>query len=214
MERPQGWKAAGDTSRRRLVGLLGSGTSGPRAGPSRRLFLGGAAGAGVALPSMRSKPAGDALADDARLLVAPQRGAQRARLQLGPQQAPALTPLYAGLAGRLSARCNIVCVGDSITEGQHAEGPPSTGFENRWLARLRDTLRAAYPTQGLAGGGRGFIGAMETGEMSFTWPTSIAGTPSTAQTSGPKAKFVQLNGSGQSIAFALVGDSADIMWTQ
>lgn len=31
---------------------------------------------------------------------------------------------------------------------------------------------------------------------------------------GPKAKFLQLAGTGQSITFSLVGDQADIMWTQ
>jgi lysophospholipase L1-like esterase len=129
------------------------------------------------------------------------------------QQTPSLTPWFAGLADRLSSRCNIVCIGDSITEGQHAAGPPSTGFENRWLARLRDMLRARYPTQALVGGGRGFIGAASTGELSFTWPTTITGSPLYGS-AGPKAKFVQLNGSGQSISFSLVGDSADIMWVQ
>jgi lysophospholipase L1-like esterase len=133
---------------------------------------------------------------------------------LAAQQTQALTPLFAGLAGRLSARCNIVCLGDSITEGQHADGPPSTGFENRWLARLRDLLRSRYPTQGITGGGRGFIGAIATGELSFAWPTTTSQTLLTGTWAGPKAQFVQLGGTSQSITFKLNGDAADIMWTQ
>ncbi len=134
--------------------------------------------------------------------------------QLATQQTQALTPLFAGLAGRLSARCNIVCLGDSITEGQHAGGPPSTGFENRWLARLRDLLRSRYPTQGLTGGGRGFIGVAGTGELSFAWPATASQQLSTGTWAGPKAKFLQLAGAGQAITFKLAGDAADIMWTQ
>jgi lysophospholipase L1-like esterase len=129
-------------------------------------------------------------------------------------QAQALMPLFAGLAGRLSARCNIVCIGDSITEGQHAQGPPSTGFENRWLARLRDMLRARYPTEGLTGGGRGFICVASTGELSFTWPATTSQALGTGSWAGPKAKFLQLAAVGETITFTLAGDSADIMWTQ
>jgi lysophospholipase L1-like esterase len=132
---------------------------------------------------------------------------------LDTQQTQALMPLFAGLAGRLSARCNIVCLGDSITEGQGA-GPLSSGFENRWLARLRDMLRSRYPTEGITAGGRGFIGVAGTGEWSFGWPTTVSQTLGTGTGSGPKAKFLQLAGSGQSITFSLVGDAADIMWTQ
>jgi len=168
--------------------------------PSRRGFLAGAAGAGLA-------PATQSRASSLPPL------ASSTRLTASLQQTPSLTPWFAGLADRLLARCNVVCVGDSITEGQHAYGPPSTGFENRWLARLRDMLRVRYPTQGLVGGGRGFIGAASTGELSFTWPTTITGSPPYG-VAGPKGKFVQLNGSGQSITFSLVGDSADIMWVQ
>lgn len=133
--------------------------------------------------------------------------------QLYAERSQALTPWYAGLANRQFARCNVVCLGDSITEGQHASGPPQTGFENRWLARLRDLIRAANPTPGLAGGGRGFIGVEGTGETSFTWPATVTGTPG-AVSEGPKAAGLQLNASGQSISFSLNGDSADIMWEQ
>ena len=172
-----------------------------------------AAGAGLAGPAVRT----GLIAPGARQhpVTAGQRAVQPLTPQtLTAQQTQALTPWFAGLSNRLSARCSVVCLGDSITEGVHALGPPSTGFQNRWIARLADALRARYPTQGIAGGGRGFIGAVSTGEPTFTWPTTITGTPVTAQSSGPKAKFVQLGASGQSITFLLTGDSADIMWTQ
>ncbi len=175
---------------------------------SRRGFIAGAAGVGLAAPSVRSQLVAAGARQHPPMLI------QQVAQPSPAQQTQALTPWFAGLSGRLSARCNIVCLGDSVTEGVHALGPPSTGFQNRWLARLSDALRARYPTEGLTGGGRGFIGAASTGELTFSWPTTIAGSPATASTSGPKAKFVQLGATGQSITFSLTGDSADIMWTQ
>ncbi|MGH7196402.1 MAG: SGNH/GDSL hydrolase family protein [Candidatus Saccharimonadales bacterium] len=129
--------------------------------------------------------------------------------QLAAQRAQALTPWTTGLANRHYARCNVVCLGDSITEGQGA-----TEADRRWAARLRDNLRTRFQTTGVSGGGRGFLGAAGSGESSFTWPATIAGSPAVASTLGPKSQFVQLNGSGQSITYSLTGDSADIMWTQ
>ncbi|HEX9065098.1 MAG TPA: SGNH/GDSL hydrolase family protein [Streptosporangiaceae bacterium] len=184
-------------------------------GTSRRGFLVTAAGAGLAAPAANLAGARTARGTEAS------SGTHRQAVTLlaaqpavSAQLDQALTPWLAGLANRLSVRCNVVCLGDSITEGVHAVGPPFTGFQNRWLARLADVLRARFPTQGLTGGGRGFIGAASSGETTFNWPTTIAGSPLTATTSGPKAKFVQLNAAGQSIAFSLTGDAADIMWTQ
>ena len=129
--------------------------------------------------------------------------------QLDTQRAGALLPWSAGLANRHYARCNIVCIGDSISEGQGA-----TQADRRWIARLRDNMRTRHQTTSLSGGGRGFLGAATTGEFSFTWPATIAGSPAQGSTLGPKSQFVQLNASGQTITYSLIGDSADIMWTQ
>ncbi|HEX9033911.1 MAG TPA: GDSL-type esterase/lipase family protein [Streptosporangiaceae bacterium] len=178
-----------------------------RFGPSRRRFLAATGVAGLAGPAVTGLRTG------VRSLM-PSSQNPAAAVPIASQQSRSLSPWFAGLSNRLSATCSVVCLGDSITEGVHASGPPSTGFENRWLARLRDVLRSRYPTQGLTGGGRGFIGATSSGEGSFAWPAALAGSPITAATGGPKAKFVQLGGAGQSITFALAGDSADIMWMQ
>jgi lysophospholipase L1-like esterase len=181
-----------------------------RFGPSRRHFLTGAGAAGAGAVGLASAPATRARASGGTVSSPPPSPVAA----ISTQQSRSLTPWFAGLSNRMSANCNVVCLGDSITEGEHASGPPFSGFENRWVARLRDMLRARYPTQGLTGGGRGFIGAVSTGETSFTWPTTLAGSPSTAITGGPKSKFVQLGASGQSVTFTLIGDSADIMWMQ
>lgn len=129
--------------------------------------------------------------------------------QLAAQRARSLVPWMSGLANRHYTRCNIVCVGDSITEGQGAD----TG-ERRWIARLRDNLRTRYQTTDLSGGGRGFLGASNSGEVSFTWHATSTGSPTPAATLGPKSQFLQLNATGQAIHYILTGTSADIMWTQ
>jgi lysophospholipase L1-like esterase len=132
------------------------------------------------------------------------------------QAAQALTPFRAALGNRASARCNVVCVGDSITEGQHA-----TSETLRWLACLRVALRSRFPFTGQPAGGRGFIGCSNTSTIgeSFTWPVTKAGSPSIVN-QGPKggdgsaSAAYQLNATGQSFTFSLNGDSADIMWVQ
>ena len=129
--------------------------------------------------------------------------------QLDTQRAAALLPFSAGLANRHYARCNVVCIGDSISEGQGA-----TQVDRRWIARLRDNLRTRHQTTGVSGGGRGFLGAASTGEFSFTWPATLAGSPTQGSTLGPKSQFVQLSASGHTITYTLNGDSTDIMWTQ
>jgi lysophospholipase L1-like esterase len=130
--------------------------------------------------------------------------------QLYTQRAAALQGWYAALANRHYARCNVVVLGDSITEGQGA-----TVQERRWVARLRDRLRARLPTAGItAGGGRGYLACANTGESSYTWPATVAGSPATVQ-QGPKSLGYQLASTGQAITYSsLTGDSVDVWWVQ
>jgi lysophospholipase L1-like esterase len=120
----------------------------------------------------------------------------------------ALMGWHAALAGRHYARANVVCLGDSITEGQGA-----TAFAHTWPARLRDLLRARFPTAGVVGG-RGFIGAASTGTLSYTWPTTITGGPSLDAGWGPKRYAAFLDGAApaDTLTYTLQGTAADIMW--
>lgn len=68
-------------------------------------------------------------------------------------QRAALRPFWTALAKRESSPVDILCIGDSLTEGAYV-----STIEKRWVARLRDKLRAAYPTAGVTGG-QGFISA-------------------------------------------------------
>jgi lysophospholipase L1-like esterase len=69
--------------------------------------------------------------------------------------AAALSRWRAALADRNNHPADVVVVGDSITEGYFVTDG------NRWMARLRDDLRSAYPTS--ASGGEGFIPAWHVG---------------------------------------------------
>lgn len=133
--------------------------------------------------------------------------------QLFTQRSGPLTPFIAALANRQFARCNIVCVGDSITEGQHAQLPPY-GFLNRWVSQLPKLLRQRFPVPLQGGGGRGFMGIVSTGETSFSWPVTLAGSPPNVANAGPKGQGIQFNTTGQTATFSMVGDAADIMWMQ
>ena len=69
--------------------------------------------------------------------------------------ATALTRWRAALADRNNHPADVVVVGDSITEGYFI------GDQDRWIDRMRDDLRASYPTS--AAGGEGYIPAWHVG---------------------------------------------------
>jgi lysophospholipase L1-like esterase len=96
-----------------------------------------------------------------------------------------ITALYAAIANRDNAACNIVVIGDSITEGEGA-----TAFADRWIANASRAIRAAYPTVANgASGGIGLIPIIGTGENTYTWPVALAsgtyGTSYAAYDIGP-----------------------------
>lgn len=62
------------------------------------------------------------------------------------QRAVALRPWLAALANRYNAPAPVVCLGDSISEGMGA-----TAWNQRWVARFGQLLRARFPTPGAAG---------------------------------------------------------------
>lgn len=58
-----------------------------------------------------------------------------------------LLGFFAALANREKAPCNIVIMGDSITEGQGA-----TSLSTRWVQVFLDRMRQRFPTAGVTGG--------------------------------------------------------------
>ncbi|WP_151484858.1 SGNH/GDSL hydrolase family protein [Streptomyces albicerus] len=119
---------------------------------------------------------------------------------------------HAALANRHYARANIVCIGDSITEGHGTDS-----FARTWPARLQQLLRSRFPTDGSPKGGRGFIGAISTGSTSFTWPATVTGGPANNDDWGPKRLIPMLDAAAPAdrVAYAaLQGTAVDIMWVR
>lgn len=106
---------------------------------------------------------------------------------------------------RDSAPCNILCLGDSITEGAHA-----TSRSRRWTARLLTNLRNAYPTLG----GEGFL-PPRWASASHTQPppATLVGGPGTDVTFGLGWRCATIQ-SGKSITWDVVGTSADIHYAR
>jgi lysophospholipase L1-like esterase len=127
--------------------------------------------------------------------------------KLSTRRSSTLLPFHAALANRHYKLANIAVLGDSIVEGQGA-----TVFERRWITRLQDQLRAKLPTQGLTGGGRGFIASFMSGETSYTAPTTTANLAPGAGTWGPKRQTGKLDAAGKSVTFNIVGTSIDILY--
>jgi len=120
----------------------------------------------------------------------------------------ALQTARAGLANRDYAPFNVVCLGDSITEGQGA-----TTFARTYRQTLLRRLRERYPVSGVVGG-RGFIGSIKTGFTSGTWPVVSSGAIGTDQNYGPKRQAAILSAAGHSLTFTLQGTSVDLMYAQ
>lgn len=97
-------------------------------------------------------------------------------LEHGLTGSSGLTGLYTAIANRDTGRCDIVCIGDSITEGEGA-----LTFAEIWVEQANRAMREAYPTVANGSkGGLGFVPVFTTGETSYTWPwTLVSGTPGT-----------------------------------
>ena len=132
----------------------------------------------------------------------------RVRELVDTRRALAMRDWYAALAARHTVRANVCVIGDSITEGQKV-----TVMLRRWVSRVADNLRRDLPTDGVTGGGIGFVGNSATGVGLFTWPVVNVGTPTVTFNDGPKRSTGAIT-AGMSITFTVTGTSVDIMYTQ
>lgn len=141
----------------------------------------------------------------------PTKGGQQ---QLETKRNPALQTFLAALADRDNNPVNIVCLGDSMTEGQGA-----TAFgTKRWVDRLRLSMRARYPVTGVVGG-VGFIapGTGMSGVSAGIWP--CVGSNGSAESyntggAGPKCKVwrIQNDSSYKAYTWTVTGTSVDLMF--
>lgn len=115
---------------------------------------------------------------------------------------------YAALANRHYAPANIVCIGDSITEGASADA-----IGKRWTSRLAANLRGRFPVSGVVGG-QGYISAVATtGFASFTWPSVVSGAPSGTTTWGAKRNTRNLV-AGTSYTYTVTGTAIDVCFVK
>jgi lysophospholipase L1-like esterase len=130
--------------------------------------------------------------------------------QLGGAHSTKLQGWFAALANRNFAKTNIVCIGDSLTEGMGA-----TLESYRWTERLRQLLNARFPCITQPVGGRGFLAPEVTsGLTSFSASyVTVTGTPTVDTGYGFSQRTYDISaGGGCTLAYSLVGDSADILW--
>lgn len=117
----------------------------------------------------------------------------------------ALPRWRAALAARHVAPADVVCIGDSITEGTGA-----TVRENRWLDLLQAQLRAAYPTA-LTPGGAGYIPAYTMADYPPNW--GYGGNIAANGTFGLARRSVVLKSPDGVISRAVTGTSVVVAWT-
>jgi lysophospholipase L1-like esterase len=118
------------------------------------------------------------------------------------------------IAKRESAAVDIVCIGDSLTEGADV-----TNIEKRWVARLRDKLRAFYPTPGVTGG-QGYICAnyYVIGNASVPQQnqvfTQTGGTTDASYQTGLGRRFRRLSQAGDKLNITVTCSSVDVVYTK
>lgn len=144
------------------------------------------------------------------LLAPPARESKRGQQSLETQRARALRVFYAALADRRSNPCNIVVMGDSMTEGQGA-----TVWGARWVDRFRDQMRQKFPVTGVTGG-VGYISTTNglTGGSSSIFPVAHSGTVTTNSQSGPKKRSRAFSASGHITTWTVVGTAVDLVYWQ
>lgn len=132
---------------------------------------------------------------------------KKGKEQLRTEDSAALRPFLAALANRDSAPVNILYLGDSITEGQAA-----TTAANRWIAKLRDSLRSRFPTSGVPGG-VGFIPPYRDA-TSLPQPASLsAALRKGAEGLGLGARIAELAAT-ETLTWTVTGTAVDIVYAQ
>jgi lysophospholipase L1-like esterase len=123
---------------------------------------------------------------------------------------PALATFRTALTSRASSPVDILCIGDSLTEGIGA-----TTRANRWVEKLRDQLRARYPTAGVAGG-EGFIAASTWTNSIPSWGWTYVGnwTQSGAYGYGQRNVLLQSGPTPGSMTRTVSGTSIRVYYTR
>lgn len=127
--------------------------------------------------------------------------------EIESRRAAVLLDWFSALANRHYQGVNVCIMGDSITEGEGA-----TAWGRQWAGRLRDALRARFPANGSAVGGRGLIPSFMTGSATFTPPATVEGGAVASSGYGPKRASARLNAAGHKVTFNVVGTAIDLFY--
>jgi lysophospholipase L1-like esterase len=111
----------------------------------------------------------------------------------------ALNTWYAGLADSASSPCDIVHIGDSISEGY-----PMATRAVTWQALLRNKLRARYQPSGVVGGG-GYIPADRVTTSFSDDGVTLAGGASESDAYGLARRCAIFTGAGQTATLVVTG---------
>lgn len=119
----------------------------------------------------------------------------------------ALQTWLAAFADRDNNPANIVALGHSITEGNHA-----TAVSTRWQARVRDMLRSGpYAVSGVSAGGTPHFLPTYYQVPNLTAPCTVAGTLTKPATIGVGCRSSQLKVSGDKLTYTVTGTRIKVM---
>lgn len=128
------------------------------------------------------------------------------------ERSRALARFWQALSGRNSAPCDMVFIGDSVTEGFVPWGTSNSLLTNQaWRVRLQDLLRGAYRTAG-AGGSPGYYSAFRMAAPPPDYPVRHAGRA--ANLAGLGLRSVLLTEAEHYVEFTAPSPctSVDIFW--
>jgi lysophospholipase L1-like esterase len=128
------------------------------------------------------------------------------------ERSRALARFWQALSGRNATPCDIVFVGDSVTEGFVPWGTSNSLLTNQaWRVKLQDLLRGAYRTSG-AGGSPGYYSAFRMSAPPPDYPVRYAGRA--ANLAGLGLRSVLLTAAEHYVEFTAPSPctSVDIFW--
>lgn len=117
----------------------------------------------------------------------------------------ALRRFHFGLAQRAYSPCDILVIGDSISEGTGA-----TQRTRRWVDQFQKRMREQFPTTGVLGG-EGFVKGLYTSGVTFGHGWTYSGNITSNGTFGFGRSIAVLSGSDGAITRTVTGTSIKLL---
>lgn len=120
-----------------------------------------------------------------------------------------LRAFRAALGARETTPVDILCVGDSVTEGQG-----STTQSRRWIERMRDRVRAAFQPAGVVGGEGYIAGFFHSAGVTDRFTQTIATMTAREDLGGLGERTITLTGTNASATVTFTGTGIDILYAK